>query len=146
MSPIFFVCLNDDEGWMTRGIQKKRIKMAIHPSIYLSVRLSLLDIRILFYSILSWQWHHISTIDETKQKKNTKIGSSKCMYVFVYWFFANIWLVDIFFNSIQCNGWLHRNDDDEGMNWKQSQKRKFNWFYVQRERKKMINFFFKKSK
>ena len=116
---------------MTRGIQKKRIKMAIHPSIYLSVRLSLLDIRILFYSILSWQWHHIQ--NEKHKNRIVQMYVCFCSLIFRQYLIGRYFFQ---FNSIQCNGWLHRNDDDKGMNWKQSQKRKFNWFHVQRERER----------
>lgn len=104
---------------MARGIQKKRIKMAIHPSIYLSVRLSLLDIRILFYSILSWQWHHIQN-----EKHKNRIVQNVCMYVFVHWFFANIWLVDIFFQfnamddctaMMMMRGWIENKAKNENL-------------------------------
>lgn len=125
-------------GWQG-GYRKKESKwLSIHPSIYL-------------FDYLYWIFEFYSILfcpdnDTISKTKNTKIGSSKCMYVFVHWFFANIWLVDIFFNSIQFNamddctammmmrGWIENKAKNENL---------IDSMFREREREKMINFFSK---
>lgn len=128
-------------GWQG-GYRKKESKwLSIHPSIYL-------------FDYLYWIFEFYSILfcpdnDTISKTKNTKIGSSKCMYVFVHWFFANIWLVDIFFNSIQFNamddctammmmrGWIENKAKNENL---------IDSMFRERERERKWSIFFQKIK